>query len=63
MPKPVLNKIIAYENGELEEIEVIDLFQELIDSGLVWSLQGSYGRTAQSLIDAGICTANNAGVA
>jgi hypothetical protein len=52
---PDVGKIIAYENGELDEDEVIELFQELIDSGLAWTLQGSYGRTAASLIDAGYC--------
>ena len=50
-----VDKIIAFESGELDEEGVIELFQELIDSGLVWKLQGSYGRTAKALIDAGYC--------
>jgi hypothetical protein len=50
-----LNKIIAYEQGELDEEGIIDLFQELITSGMAWKLQGSYGRTAKALIDAGYC--------
>ena len=50
-----LNNIVAYENGELDEEEVIDLFQELINSGLAWQLQGSYGRMAASLIESGYC--------
>lgn len=49
------SKIIQYEQGELEECDVIDLFQELIDTGLAWSLQGHYGRTASRMIDAGMC--------
>tara|TARA_E500000305_G_C3951686_1_gene202484 strand:- start:21 stop:239 length:219 start_codon:yes stop_codon:yes gene_type:complete len=54
-----LEKIIAYENGELEDAEeTIEFFQEIIDSGLVWQLQGHYGRVAKSLIDAGLCTLN-----
>jgi len=52
-----MEKIIAYEEGELEEDEVIELFQELIDNGMAWILQGHYGRTAASLIDAGLCHA------
>lgn len=50
-----LNAIIALEQGELDEGETIDLFQNLINSGLVWELQGSYGRTAMRLIEAGFC--------
>lgn len=50
-----VSKIIAWENGELEPDEEIELFQNLIDTGLVWQLQGCYGRTAQDLIDAGVC--------
>lgn len=50
-----IDKIIAYENGELEDHEVIELFQTLIDNGMAWSLQGSYGRTAAALIEAGEC--------
>jgi len=52
-----INQIIAYENGELNESEVIELFQGLVSTGLAWSLQGSYGRTAKALIDAGLVTA------
>ncbi|MCP4900007.1 MAG: hypothetical protein GY906_23815 [bacterium] len=47
--------IIAYENGELDEEATIAGFQAGIDSGLVWSLQGHYGRTAAALIKAGLC--------
>jgi len=51
-----LTFIMAYEGGELEEEEIIAGFQELINSGLVWQLQGSYGRMAERLIAAGLCT-------
>lgn len=49
----MVDKIIAYESGELDSWEIIALFAELTKSGLVWSLQGSYGRTATSLIEKG----------
>ena len=51
-----LDQLIAYEEGRMTEPDVIRLFQHLIDSGLVESLQGSYGRMAQALIESGRCT-------
>jgi len=38
------------------EDQVIQAWQYLIDTGMAWSLQGWFGRTAQDLIDQGICT-------
>ena len=49
--------VIAFENGELTPEEAIAGFQRLIDSGIVWHLQGSYGRTATQLIRQGLCQA------
>jgi hypothetical protein len=49
--------IINFEGGELKDKEeLIAGFQHLINSGIVWRLQGLYGRTAQRLIDQGFCT-------
>ena len=53
----MIDLLIAYEQGDLPEEEAVVLFQDLVDSGLAWQLQGSYGRTAQSLIDAGLVSA------
>ena len=50
-----VDKIIAFESGDLDFEAAIELFQELINSGLVWQLQGSYGRTARALIEEGLC--------
>lgn len=52
-----IDKIIAYENGNMPEEEIIDMFQELINSGQAWTLQGHYGRTAAQLIELGYCYA------
>lgn len=49
--------ILDFEAGYLHDDEAIDLFQRLVDTGLAWRLQGSYGHTAQQLIDAGLVTA------
>ena len=56
MLKPnTLDFIMDYESGNLSDEEIIKGFQEMIDSGLVWQLQGSYGRTAVNLIENGLC--------
>jgi len=39
--------------GASEERQ-IEAWQYLVDTGLVWTMQGWYGRTAQRLIEAGI---------
>ena len=52
----IVGFILAFESGEASNDEVIEGFQHLIDTGTVWSLQGSYGRTAQNLIERGLCT-------
>ena len=56
MNEGLLNKIIQHESTGFEtEDEYIAFFQELIDCGLAWQLQGRYGRTARALIEAGLC--------
>jgi hypothetical protein len=53
----IVNDIIAFETGAMETKEdIIDFFQTLVNTGLAWSLQGSYGRTASALIEAGLVT-------
>lgn len=52
---PNIDDIIAFENGEMDEDRFVAFFQDGIDRGWVWQLQGFYGRTASQLIDAGLC--------
>lgn len=51
---PDVSKIIAWENGEMSEEDEITFFQELVDTGAAWTLQGMYGRRAMQLINAGL---------
>ena len=52
----VVGKIIAYESGEMEHEEIVEFFQHLVNTGMAWQLQGSYGRAAMALIAAGEIT-------
>jgi hypothetical protein len=53
----LLDRMTAWEAGELDVNSEAELFQELVDTGLAWSLQGTYGRTAASLVRAGLVVA------
>ena len=56
LPTDIVSQIVRFEMGQLDEDETVELFQHLIDNGLAWKLQGSYGRTAVALIEDGLCT-------
>lgn len=47
--------MIAEGNMPAEREEQVAAWQHLIDTGLVWKLQGSFGRGAMSLIEQGLC--------
>ena len=53
LEKGVIDKIIAYEQGNLDNNETLNLFSTLIKSGLCYKLQGHYGRTAEAIIAEG----------
>lgn len=53
-----IDEIIAYEAGELDEEDTVELFQKLVDSGLAFELQGHYGRVAMQYIQNGLVTTN-----
>ena len=49
--KQTIDYIMDYEMGNLSDLDTLKLFSELIKNGMAWTLQGHYGRTAQTLID------------
>ena len=56
-PFDVVGHIISYESGELSRDGLLALFSHLVKTGLAWSLQGTYGRAAAALIEAGLIEA------
>lgn len=52
----VVSLIMEFESGDLSDDKTLELFQHLVDTGMAWSLQGFYGRTAERLIEAGLIT-------
>lgn len=49
----IVDKMVAYEGGEMNEEESVEFFQELLDRRLISSLQGNYQRTAAILLELG----------
>jgi len=47
--------ILTIEEGSADDEILIEAWQILIDEGVVWQLQGWYGRTASALIAEGLC--------
>ena len=45
----------GFIEAETDE-QVLQAWQHLVDTGLAWSLQGWFGRTARRLIDNGFIT-------
>lgn len=45
--------LMTYESGDLSDRETLELFGLLVSSGMAWTLQGVYGRTADELIHMG----------
>jgi hypothetical protein len=54
MDQEIINLMIEFEDGNIDEDNLIKLFQYLVNTGHAWKLQGVYGRTAESLIQAGL---------
>lgn len=50
-----IDAIMALEGDEdMDELEAAKAMQKLINSGTVWKLQGSYGRSAMDALEAGL---------
>ena len=48
------DELAGFGVGELSEEDRLSAWQYLVDTGLAWSLQGSFGRTARHLIEQGL---------
>lgn len=48
-----LRQMIAWEEGQLDHEQTVQLFQHIVNTGIVWCLHGIYGRTAHDLIQGG----------
>lgn len=53
MTPELVTMIIDYENNELSGNGIVLLFSELIANNLFGELQGSYGRSAEQLVNDG----------
>ena len=51
----IVGFMIAFEDGDCDRDTTIYGFQQMINDGSVWKLQGAYGRLAQQLIERGYC--------
>lgn len=47
---------ISFHEDEQTEEEVIASYQELINTGMAWKLEGAVGRQAMAFIEAGLCS-------
>ena len=54
----IRDKIISYEAGAIYGWEVLDLYADLIKTGMILNLQGTYQREARHLIEEGIIDQN-----
>ena len=54
---PINAVLIAEGEIEADQDTQIEAWQYLVDTGIAWSLQGSFGRMAQELIDQDVITA------
>ena len=50
----LVDRLIAYEEGQLTEDQEMAFFEYLVETGTCWQLQGHYQRMAATLMEAGL---------
>ena len=50
----IVDQILDWESGEMSTEVEAAFFQNLMDEGILYGLQGMYGRRAQELLDTGM---------
>jgi len=50
----MIEDIKRYENGEMNEEQEVEFFQTLLDTGIIFSLQGHYQRQMDRMIENGV---------
>jgi hypothetical protein len=50
----MIEDIKRYENGEMNEDQEVEFFQTLLDTGIIFSLQGHYQRQMDRMIENGV---------
>jgi hypothetical protein len=50
----MIDEIVRYESGEMDEEQEIEFFQALLDTGTIFSLQGHYQRQMDRMIENGV---------
>ena len=53
------NLLVCEADDIMETDDVIEAYQFLINNGIIWVMQGTYGRMAEYLIDYGICSCSD----
>jgi len=49
----MVDDIMRYENGEMNEVQEVKFFQALLDTGTIFHLQGHYQRQMDRMIENG----------
>jgi hypothetical protein len=50
----LVDRLIAYEQGQITQDQEIAFFEHLVETGVCWQLSGHYQRVAATLIEAGL---------